>query len=176
MKKDVLAGGYARTAQFIGGVGDGQDLKKVSDEPRFEFTPEPVAAPKRKVFRPAGKTILIRRNVISVSPLLEGVDSVEKEQPNDGEILGVGPFVTNFLVGQTAVFGKYAGTLYPLNGEDLIMAQEEEILGTIEDEVASVDTPFEYYQAASKALDEACNIGVCCSPYGVNGNGNTGGN
>ena len=154
-RKDVLAAGQ-RTAQFIGGVGDGQDLKKVSDEPRIDFIPEPAPAPKRKVFRPAGKTILIRRNELSISPLLQGVDSVEKEQPNDGEILGVGPAVTDFSVGQTAVFGKYAGTLYPLNGEDLIMAQEDEILGTLEDEIS---------------VDEQTSVGVCCSQYGVNGNG-----
>ena len=155
MRKDTLAAG-ARTAQFVGGVGDGENLKKVSDEPRIEFTPEPAAAPKRKVFRPAGKTILIRRNELSISPLLQGVDSVEKEQPNDGEILGVGPAVLDFSVGQTAVFGKYAGTLYPLNGEDLIMAQEDEILGTLEDEIS---------------VDEQTNVGVCCSRFGVDGNG-----
>jgi chaperonin GroES len=155
-RKDVLASGVARTAKFVGGVGEGENLKKVSDEPRMEFVPEASAAPKRKAFRPAGDVLLIRRNETAVSPLLEGVESVEKEQPNNGLVLSIGPLVRRFSLGETVVFGKYAGTILKLNGEDLIMAHEEEMLGTIEEEEIS--------------LDGRLNIGVCSSEYGINGN------
>jgi chaperonin GroES len=158
MKKDVLAGGYARTATFVGGVGEGENLKKVSDEPRNEFIPEPSAASKRKIFRPVGDVLLIRRNENSVSPLLVGVDSVEKEQPNDGEVLAIGSGVKEFHTGQTVVFGKYAGTILKLNGEDLIMAKEDEILGELTEDSG---TP----------LDYELNVGVCCAEFGVNDNG-----
>lgn len=161
MKKDILAGGFARTATFVGGVGEGEDLKKVTDEPRFEFTPEPNAAPARKAFRPSGDVLLIRRNEIAVSPLLEGVDAVGKEQPNDGVVLSVGPKVLLFAQGETVVFGKYAGTILNLNGEDLIMAHVDEILGTLQDEGVG----------AIKEIDNELNVGVCCAEFGVNGNG-----
>ena len=146
MKKDVLAGGYARTATFVGGVGDGENLKKVSDEPRFEFTPEPTAAQRRKKFRPAGDVMLIRRTEAKLGAgIIELADSVEKEQPAEGTILNVGPLVTKFKIGDYVAFGKYSGQLFKINGEDLLLAREDEMLGTIEDE--------------------------CCNQYGPNGNG-----
>jgi chaperonin GroES len=169
-RKDLLAAGQ-RTATFVGGVGDGVDLKKVSDEPRFEFTPEPAAAPKRKAFRPAGFTLLIRRAEATLgSGLLELPDNVDKEQPAEGLILNVGPSVTKFNVGDYVAFGKYSGTLFKLNGEELLLAQEDEMLGTIVDE-----NPDEYkyveikYKQTYAPLDNNTNIGVCCSRFGVNG-------
>ena len=132
MRKDQLAAG-ARTAKFVGGVGEGEDLHKVSDEPRMEFVPEPTAAPKRKVFRPVGDVLLIRRNEKPVSPLMEGVN-VEKEKPLDGLVLAIGPRVKEFKVGMTVVFGKWAGTVLSLNGEEPIMVHEEELLGELADE------------------------------------------
>jgi chaperonin GroES len=82
-----------------------------------------------------------------VSPLLEGVN-VEKEKPLDGLVLAIGPRVKEFKVGMTVVFGKWAGTILSLNGEEPIMVHEEELLGELADE-------------------EDTNIGVCCSPAGV---------
>ena len=144
-RKDVLAAGQ-RTAQFVGGVGDGENLRKVSDEPRMEFVPEASIAPKRKKFRPAGDVLLIRRSEAKLgSGILELADSVEKEQPAEGTILNVGPLVTKFKIGDYVAFGKYSGQLFKINGEDLLLAREDEMLGTIEDE--------------------------CCNQYGPNGNG-----
>lgn len=151
-RKDVLAAGQ-RTATFVGGVGDGENLKKVSDEPRFEFIPEPTATQRRKKFRPAGYVMLIRRTEAKLGTgIIELAESVEKEQPAEGTILSVGPGVFNFKVGDYVAFGKYAGQLFKLNGEELLLAQEDEMLGTIEDD-----------------LDNETNVGVCCSEYGING-------
>ena len=151
-RKDVLAAGQ-RTATFVGGVGDGENLKKVSDEPRFEFTPEPAIAQQRKKFRPAGFVMLIRQTEAKLGAgIIELAESVEKEQPAEGTILNVGPDVTKFNIGDYVAFGKYAGQLFKLNGEELLLAREEEMLGTIEDD-----------------LDNETNVGVCCSEYSING-------
>ena len=146
-RKDLLASGQ-RTAKFVGGVGEGENLHKISDEPRMDFVPEPSAAPKRKIFRPVGDVLLIRRNEKPVSPLMEGVD-VEKEKPLDGFVLAVGPKVENFRVGMTVVFGKWAGTILNLNGEEPIMVHEDELLGELAEE--------EDYQ------DLINKVGTCCS-------------
>jgi chaperonin GroES len=142
-RKDVLAAGQ-RTAQFIGGVGDDDFSRNLSTEPRNEFVPEATAAPKRKRFVPAGDVILIRRTEAELgdgSILL--ADSVEKERPSEGIVLTIGPKVTTFVVGQTVAFGKYAGQLLKINGEDLLLAKEDEMFGTIEDEISldSDDSP-----------------------------------
>ena len=153
-RKDVLAAGQ-RTATFVGGVGDGENLKKVSDEPRFEFTPEPAVAQQRKKFRPAGFVMLIRQTEAKLGTgIIELAESVEKERPAEGMILNIGPKVTDFKIGDYVAFGKYAGQLFKLNGEDLLLAKEDEMLGTIEDE------PIEPCET---------NVGVCCSEYEING-------
>jgi chaperonin GroES len=159
MKKDVLAGGYARTAQFIGGVGEDDFSRNLSSEARNEFIPEALPTAQRKSFRPAGDVLLIRRAEAKLgNGILVVADSVEKEQPSEGLILSVGPKVTAFSQGDYVAFGKYAGTLFKLNGEELLLAKEDEMLGTIEDE-------------SEIPLDTETNIGVCCSQYGINGNG-----
>ncbi len=158
MRKDQLAAG-ARTAKFYGGDGEGENLHKTTDEPRMEFTPEASAAPKRKVFRPVGDVILIRRNETPLSPIMEGVTTAEKDKPLDGLVLAVGPKVKEFTVGMTVVFGKWAGTILKLNGEEPIMVHEEELLGELADEVVVVN------------VDVAYPIGVCCAEFGPNGNG-----
>jgi chaperonin GroES len=155
-RKDLLASGQ-RTAKFIGGMGKGENLRKVSTEPRSKFVAEPNAAPKKMLFHPAGDVLLIRRNIAPISKTIEMADSVEKEKPNDGLVLSIGPKVQNFYVNQTVVFGKYAGTILKLNGEDLIMAKEDEMLGTLDEEKV--------------AFTNNTNVGVCCSKFGPNGNG-----
>ena len=97
--------------------------------------------------------MLIRRTEAKLGAgIIELAESVEKEQPAEGTILNVGPDVTKFNIGDYVAFGKYAGQLFKLNGEELLLAREEEMLGTIEDD-----------------LDNETNVGVCCSEYGING-------
>lgn len=62
------------------------------------------------------------------------------EKPIRGTVISVGPgkSVDGKLIpmslkkGDTVVFGKYAGTEVKLNGQDLIVMREEDIMGTIE--------------------------------------------
>jgi chaperonin GroES len=130
-RKDMLAAG-ARSARFVGGVGEGVDLKKVSTEPRMKFKAEKAKPEPKKEFRPKGDVLLIRRSEVKVSPLLQGVESVKVDQPAEGTILAAGPKVVDTKAGEVVVYGKYAGAEFSLNGETLLLMREDEILGTIE--------------------------------------------
>jgi len=63
------------------------------------------------------------------------------EKPAQGEILAVGKGKTNkngdvqpldVKVGDTVLFGKYSGTEVKINGEDLLVMREEDIMGVVE--------------------------------------------
>jgi co-chaperonin GroES (HSP10) len=134
-RKDVLAAGQ-RSAQFVGGVGDGVDLHKVSDEARDDWKPEPTPAARRKKFIPAGEVLLVRRAEAKLgSGILELAESVEKEQPAEGTIIGVSRVHGHaYYIGQYIAFGRYSGTLFKLNGEELLLLEAEEVKGEIIDE------------------------------------------
>jgi len=134
-RKDTLAAG-ARTAQFVGGMGDGIDLHKVSDEPRMEFVPEPTAAARRKKFVPAGEVLLVKRAEAKLgNGIIELAESVEKERPAEGEVLAVSQVHKHaYESGQYVAFGRYSGTLFVLNGEELLLLPAEDVLGYIVDE------------------------------------------
>ena len=64
------------------------------------------------------------------------------EQPAYGEVLAVGPgkrtkagviVPPTVKVGDAVLIGHYAGTTVRVNGEDVVMIREEEILGVMED-------------------------------------------
>jgi len=135
-RKDVLAAGQ-RSAQFVGGMGDGIDLHKVSDEPRMEFVPEPSPAARRKKFVPAGEVLLVKRAEAKLgNGIIELAESVEKERPAEGEVLAVSRVHKHeYERGQYVAFGRYSGTLFPLNGEEFLLLPAEDVLGHIVDEV-----------------------------------------
>jgi chaperonin GroES len=63
-----------------------------------------------------------------------------KEKPSQGEVLetGTGRITTDgtvipiqVSVGQTILYSKYSGTTVSINGEDLILLNESDILGII---------------------------------------------
>ncbi|MDH5785933.1 MAG: co-chaperone GroES [Chromatiales bacterium] len=63
------------------------------------------------------------------------------EKPNQGEILAVGKgkILENgnvrpmeIKVGDKVMFGQYGGTTVKVNGEELLMMREEDIMGVIE--------------------------------------------
>jgi co-chaperonin GroES (HSP10) len=134
-RKDVLAAGQ-RSAQFVGGMGDGIDLHKVSDEPRMEFVPEPTAAARRKKFIPAGEVLLVKRAEAKLgNGIIELAESVSKEQPAEGTIIDISRKHEHaWQVGQYIAFGKYSGTLFMLNGEELLLLEADEVKGEIVDE------------------------------------------
>jgi len=63
-----------------------------------------------------------------------------KEKPMEGKVLAVGPGARNdkgerqaldVKVGDQVLFGKYSGTEIKLDGEDVLIMKEEDILGVL---------------------------------------------
>ena len=92
-------------------------------------------------FRPLHDRVLVRR-VQEDTKTAGGIiipDSAQ-EKPSEGEIIAVGGGARredgvlepmNVAVGDRILFGKYAGTEVKLDGEDLIIMKEADILGTL---------------------------------------------
>ena len=64
-----------------------------------------------------------------------------KEKPQEAKVLAIGPGrITDdgklqpldIKVGDTVVFGKYAGTEVKIDGEDLLIIREDDVLGVLE--------------------------------------------
>ena len=98
-------------------------------------------------FRPLHDRVLIRR-IIPLEKSAGGIiipDTV-KEKPMEGEIVAVGPGAHNELgaivpleveAGDRVLFGKWSGTEVKLDGEELLIMKESDIMGVIEGTVAS---------------------------------------
>lgn len=68
-------------------------------------------------------------------------DSASTEKPDQGEILAVGAgkkddqgklIALDVKVGDTVLFGKYAGQTVKVDGEEVLVMREEDIMGVIE--------------------------------------------
>jgi chaperonin GroES len=92
--------------------------------------------------RPLADQVLIRRH--EVDERQAGgiiIPDTAKDRPQAGEILAVGPGrmmddghrqLIAVAIGDTMLFGKYAGTEIKLDYEDLLVMRESDILGTLE--------------------------------------------
>ncbi len=52
-----------------------------------------------------------------------------KEKPQGGEVLAAGPECKTVKAGDSVLFAKYAGSEFAVDGEDLIVMREDDILG-----------------------------------------------
>jgi chaperonin GroES len=132
MKKDVLARGAA-SAQFAGGFGETDFTRNIykGDETR-ESLPEVPHAPKAvKAFKPLGEVILVRQADAAELSTIIITETIEKDKPAEGTVLSIGANVTTIEVGQSIVFGKYAGTQFVLNGETLLLMEAKDVLGIL---------------------------------------------
>jgi chaperonin GroES len=92
--------------------------------------------------RPLADHVLIRRHEVDAQQ--EGgivIPDTAKEKPQEGEILAVGPGrmmddgqrqPIAVAMGDTVLFGKYAGTEIKLDQEDLLVMRESDLLGVLE--------------------------------------------
>ncbi len=98
-------------------------------------------------FRPLHDRVVVRR--------LEGeaktkggiiIPDTAKEKPQEGEIVSVGTgardeagklIPLDVKAGDTILFGKWSGTEVKIDGEDLLIMKESDILGIIEGRVAT---------------------------------------
>ncbi|MBF0356363.1 MAG: co-chaperone GroES [Alphaproteobacteria bacterium] len=93
-------------------------------------------------FRPLHDRVVVRR--IEQEEKTAGgiiIPDTAKEKPQEGEILAVGPgargddgklVALDVKVGDRVLFGKWSGTEVKLDGKDLIIMKESDIMGVIE--------------------------------------------
>ena len=93
-------------------------------------------------FRPLHDRVLVRR--IEADERTKGgiiIPDTAKEKPQEGEIVAAGPGARDesgklvpldVKVGGRVLFGKWSGTEVKIDGEDLIIMKESDILGVIE--------------------------------------------
>ena len=93
-------------------------------------------------FRPLHDRVVIRR-VEAEEKTLGGIiiPDTAKEKPMEGEVVAVGPGARDdsgkvqpldVKVGDRVLFGKWSGTEVKLDGEDLIIMKESDIMGIID--------------------------------------------
>ncbi|ARO34050.1 MULTISPECIES: co-chaperone GroES [Rhizobium] len=93
-------------------------------------------------FRPLHDRILVRR-VDSEEKTKGGIiiPDTAKEKPQEGEVIAVGPGARNdagqiqaldVKVGDRILFGKWSGTEIKIDGEDLLIMKESDVMGIIE--------------------------------------------
>ncbi|CDX30432.1 chaperone Hsp10 (GroES), part of GroE chaperone system [Mesorhizobium plurifarium] len=93
-------------------------------------------------FRPLHDRVLVRR--IEADEKTAGgiiIPDTAKEKPQEGEVIAVGPgprdesgklTPLDVKVDDRILFGKWSGTDIKLDGEDLLIMKESDILGVIE--------------------------------------------
>ena len=98
-------------------------------------------------FRPLHDRVVVRR--IEGEEKTKGgiiIPDTAKEKPQEGEIIAVGPGArdeSGKLVpldvksGDRILFGKWTGTEVKIDGEDLLIMKESDIMGVIEGSTAS---------------------------------------
>src|SRR5246127_1854354 len=93
-------------------------------------------------FRPLHDRVVVKR-VESDSKTAGGIiiPDTAQEKPMEGEILAAGPGARNeqgqlvaldVKVGDRVLFGKWSGTEVKIDGEDLMIMKESDIMGIIE--------------------------------------------
>jgi chaperonin GroES len=98
-------------------------------------------------FRPLHDRIVVRR-IDADAKTMGGIiipDTV-KEKPQEGEVVAVGPggrdesgrlTPVELKPGERVLFGKWSGTEVKIDGEELLIMKETDVMGVIEGAIAS---------------------------------------
>ena len=98
-------------------------------------------------FRPLGDRVVVRR--LKEDQKTPGgiiIPDTVQEKPQEGEIISVGPgaldehgkrVVPEVKAGDFVLFGKWSGTEVKVEGEDLLIMKESDIMGILEGRKAS---------------------------------------
>ena len=93
-------------------------------------------------FRPLGDRVVVRR--VQEEQKTSGgiiIPDTAQEKPQEGEIVAVGPgalddngkrVAPEVKVGERVLFGKWSGTEVKIDGEELLIMKESDIMGVIE--------------------------------------------
>ncbi|MCD6038951.1 MAG: groS [Gammaproteobacteria bacterium] len=98
---------------------------------------------KSKTIRPLADRILVKPDE-SETTTAGGIvipDTADKDKPYKGKVraTGTGKYIEGKLqplqvkVGDTVLFGKYAGTNVKLDGQEYLIMREEDVMGVMED-------------------------------------------
>ena len=88
----------------------------------------------RVVVKPAGREEMTKSGIV--------LPDTAKEKPQEGTILAVGPGrilddgkreAMDVKVGQKVLYGKYAGTEFKVDGDELLIVSQKDILAIVED-------------------------------------------
>jgi chaperonin GroES len=92
-------------------------------------------------FRPLHDRLVVRR--ITAEEKTKGgiiIPDTAKEKPSEGEVIAVGPggrdengklIPIDIKIGDRVLFGKWSGTEVKLDGEDLLIMKESDVMGVI---------------------------------------------
>ena len=92
-------------------------------------------------FRPLGDRVLVRR--IEEEEKTKGgiiIPDTAKEKPQEGKVIAVGPggrddagkiHALDLKAGDRILFGKWSGSEIKLDGEDLLIMKESDVLGVL---------------------------------------------
>ena len=93
-------------------------------------------------FRPLHDRVLVRR--IEAEEKTAGgiiIPDTAKEKPQEGEVIAVGPGArggsgelqpVDLKIGDRILFGKWSGSEIRINGEDLLIMKESDVMGVIQ--------------------------------------------
>jgi chaperonin GroES len=93
-------------------------------------------------FRPLHDRVVVRR--VEADEKTAGgiiIPDTAKEKPQQGEVLAVGPGMRDesgklvpldLKAGDRILFGKWSGTEVKIDGEDLLIMKEDDIMGVVE--------------------------------------------
>jgi chaperonin GroES len=101
-----------------------------------------MAVAEKTKLKPLGSRVVIKaldREEVTKSGIL--IPDTAKEKPQEGRVLAVGPgdrdesgkrIPVELKEGDKVLFQKYAGTEFKLDGEELLILAEKDILATVE--------------------------------------------
>ena len=97
-------------------------------------------------FRPLHDRVVVKR--VDAEEKTKGgiiIPDTAKEKPQEGEVIAVGPggrdesgklIPLDLKAGDRILFGKWSGTEIKLEGEDLLIMKESDVMGIVESEAA----------------------------------------
>ncbi|WP_304177825.1 co-chaperone GroES [Phenylobacterium aquaticum] len=93
-------------------------------------------------FRPLGDRVVVKR--VEEETKTKGgiiIPDTAKEKPQEGEVISVGPGAVNEKTGERTkmelkagdriLFGKWSGQEIKVDGDDLLIMKESDVLGTL---------------------------------------------
>jgi chaperonin GroES len=122
-------------------VPNAPDPKHLQPQPRSKNQPAKGTVMAKSQFRPLHDRVVVKR--IDAEEKTKGgiiIPDSAREKPSQGEITAVGPggrdeagklLPIDLKVGDRVLFGKWSGTEIKLDGEELLIMKESDIMGVL---------------------------------------------